>query len=239
MASILVLQHSERCTPGRLGEVLIAHGRRLDVRFVGRDGAGALPTDLREYAGVLSLGGPQNVDEGHAWMSAEMALLKRAHGAGLGVVGICLGHQLLATAMGGRVAPMATPEVGFRPVTLTPPGRDDPVLAGQQWTTMQFCSHGQEVVQAPPGAVVLAGSAPCRVQAYGLGPRSYGFQYHFEWTRPMLKAVSASDDSLLCRCGMTLEDIDEQCETHYARFDEVSTRLCGQIAGMVLRDPPR
>ncbi|MCC7388422.1 MAG: type 1 glutamine amidotransferase [Phycisphaerales bacterium] len=234
MASILVLQHSERCKPGRLGEVLVARGRRLDVRFVGRDGAGALPTDLREYAGVLSLGGPQNLDEAHAWMPAEMALLKRAHEAGLGVVGICLGHQLLAGAMGGRVAAMPTPEVGFRPVTLTPPGRDDPVLAGQQWTTMQFCSHGQEVAEPPPGAVVLAGSAACRVQAYRLGARSYGFQYHFEWTRPMLRAVSASEDTLLSRCALTLGDIDEQCDTHYARFEEVSTRLCGQIAAMVL-----
>lgn len=234
MARVLVLQHSDLCKPGRLGEVLVEHGRVLDVRFVGRDGAGALPRDLREYAGVVSLGGPQNVDEAHDWMPAEMDLLRRAHGAGLGVVGICLGHQLFAASMGGRVEPMETPEVGFHPVSLTVPGRDDPVLAGQPWTARQFCSHGQRVAEAPPGAVVLAGSAGCKVQAFRLGARGYGFQYHFEWTRPMLEAVNASDDTLLRRCGMTVQDIDEQCATHYERFAEISERLCVQLVGMVL-----
>jgi GMP synthase-like glutamine amidotransferase len=234
MSRILVLQHSDLCKPGRLGRVLVEHGRVLDIRRVDRDAGAALPGDLGDYAGVLSLGGPQNVPEGHAWMAGEMALLRRAHEAGLGVVGICLGHQLLATAMGGRVAPMETPEAGFYPIDLTPAGREDPVLAGQQWSTMQFCSHGQEVVAPPPGAVVLAGSAGCVVQAYRLGVRSYGFQYHFEWTRPMLEATSASDQSLLRRCGVTLTDIDEQCARHYARFAETSERLCGCLAAMIL-----
>lgn len=234
MATVLVLQHSELCTPGRLGAVLVAHGRRLDVRFVGREGAAALPAGLDGYAGVLSLGGPQNVDEGHAWMAPEMALLRAAHERGLGVVGICLGHQLLAAALGGRVAAMQTPEVGFHALDLTAAGRDDPVLAGQPWRSMQFCSHGQEVVEAGPGAVVLAGSAGCRVQACRYGLRGYGFQYHFEWTRGMLEAVSASDDTLLCRCGVTVADLGAQCDAHYARFDELSTRLCGRLAGMVL-----
>ncbi len=234
MSRILVLQHTDLCKPGRLGRVLVEHGRVLDIRRVDRDAGAALPGDLGEYAGVLSLGGSQNVTEGHAWMAGEMALLRRAHEAGLGVVGICLGHQLFATAMGGRVAPMETPEVGFHTAALTPAGRDDPVLAGQQWSGMQFCSHGQEVVSPPPGAVVLAGSAGCVVQAYRLGVRSYGFQYHFEWTRPMLEATSANDQSLLGRCGVTLKDIDEQCARHYARFEETSERLCSQIAAMVL-----
>lgn len=235
MSRILVLQHSDLCAPGRLGRVLIEHGRVLDVRRVDRDGEAALPGDLREHAGVLSLGGPQNVTEGHGWMAGEMALLRRAHEAGLGVVGICLGHQLFAAAMGGRVAPMETPEVGFHAVELTAPGRDDPVLAGQQWSAMQFCSHGQEVVEAPPGAKALARSAACKVQAFRMGARSYGFQYHFEWTRRMVEATSASDDTLLCRCGLTLKDIDEQCASHYARFEETGERLCGQIATMILR----
>ena len=167
-------------------------------------------------------------------MRPEMTLLRAAVESGRGVVGICLGHQLLATVLGGRVAAMETPEVGFHEVTLTPAGRDDPIHAGQHWRSMQFCSHGQEVVEAPAGSAVLSGSAGCRVQALRHGPRAYGFQHHFEWTRPIIDAVSASDHTLLARCHLKLEDIDEQCATHYARFEQTGERLCKQIVTMVL-----
>jgi GMP synthase-like glutamine amidotransferase len=233
MGRIIVVQHSDRCAPGRLGAVLRAHGNILDVRRPDRDGAGALPRDLESVTGVVSLGGPQNVTDGLDWMGAEMALLRSAHEAGLPVVGICLGHQLLAAALGGEVRAMERPEIGFHPIDLLPAGRDDFVLAGIPWTSMQFCSHGQEVVKAPAGAAVLAKSAACAVQAFRASARTYSFQYHFEWTRDMIGATSGSDAEFLARAGASLVDIDAQCDTHYGRFAEISERLCENLAKLV------
>lgn len=233
MSRILVVQHSDLCTPGRLGRVLVSRGHGLDIRRPDRSGSGVFPRDLREVSGVVSLGGPQNVSDGLEWMSGEMALLRAAHVAGVPVVGICLGHQFIAAALGGEVRAMATPEVGFHTVDLLVPGRDDPVLGGVPWSGMQYCSHGQEVFKAPPGAAVLARSEACAVQAYRVGQRTYGFQYHFEWTREIIQATSEHDGSMLACCGLKVADIDEQCATHYARFAEVSERLCDSLAMLV------
>jgi GMP synthase-like glutamine amidotransferase len=236
MPRILVLQHSDLCHPGRLGSVLVAHGRVLDMRRPDRDGPDALPPDLADIAGVVSLGGPQNVTDGLDWMAAEMRLLRVAHESGLPVAGICLGHQLLAAALGAPVAPMAQPEVGFHRVDLLPPGRDDWVFSGIPWASMQFCSHGQEVVTPPAGAAVLARSEACAIQAFRAGERTYGFQYHFEWTRDMVSATSASDPDMLSRCRLGAADISTQCDAHYARFAEISDRLCKSLATLVFAD---
>jgi GMP synthase-like glutamine amidotransferase len=233
MARIIVVQHSDACGPGRLGAVLRAHGHILDVRRPDRDGAAAIPRDLNEVTGVVSLGGPQNVTDGLDWMGEEMSLLRGADRAGLPVVGVCLGHQLLAAALGGEVKAMERPEVGFHAVDLLPAGRDDFVLSGIPWTSMQFCSHGQEVAKLPAGAAALARSAACAVQAFRAGARTYGVQYHFEWTRDMIGAASGSDADFLARAGVSLAEIDAQCEAHYDRFAEISQRLCESLAKLV------
>ncbi len=232
MRRVVVVQHSGHCTPGRLGRVLRDRGHVLDIRRPDLEGSAALPENLRGVTGVVSLGGPQNVTDGLEWMSAEQALLRHAHEAGLPVVGVCLGHQMLAAALGGEVRPMEKPEVGFHSVELLGPGRDDWILAGVPWASHQFCSHGQEVGKPPPGAAVLARSGACALQAFRMGVRTYGFQYHFEWTRPMISATSASDGGFLQRAGVTLGEIERQCEMHYERFAEVSDRLCAQLVDL-------
>lgn len=233
MSSILVLQHSDLCTPGRLGRVLTRSGRRMEIRRPDRDGPDAVPRDVREIAGVLSLGGPQNATDEHDWILAERELLRKAHAAGVGIVGICLGHQLLAAALGGRLGTMKTPEIGFHEITLLGPGREDPVLAGQLWKTRQFCSHEQEVIEVPKEAVVLAASERCAVQACRIGQRSYGFQYHFEWTQRMMEADTSQNTETLARCGLTRDSLAEQFEKYGTRFEEISTRLCEQLVSLV------
>jgi GMP synthase-like glutamine amidotransferase len=97
-------------------------------------------------------------------------------------LGLCLGHQLLGEAMGGRVGPMTQPEVGILDVSLTEAGARDPVFAGLPPSFRALQWHGAEVAVAPPGAAVLAQSPACAIQAMRVGGRAYGVQYHVEIT---------------------------------------------------------
>jgi len=120
--AIIVFQHDDRNAAGRLGLTLRDHGFKLDIRRLHR--GDAVPPDFDEVEGVLSLGGKPNVDDPrdmHPWMDAELAFLREAHARALPVVGICLGHQLIAAALGGEVAKADKPEAGFVRVRLTPP----------------------------------------------------------------------------------------------------------------------
>ena len=103
--ALIVFEHHPLETTGRLGTVLNQHGHKL--RYVRLHRGEAVPTDLDDVDGVIAMGGPMNVDEveKHDWMQPEMDYLKAAHDANLPVLGICLGAQMLAHALGGKVAP--------------------------------------------------------------------------------------------------------------------------------------
>lgn len=132
---------------------------------------------------LMVMGGPQDVwQEDHfPWLVQEKAAIRRwVVEMKKPYLGICLGHQLLASALGGRVGKMPAPEVGLAPVTLTNDGMSDPVLKGFPQTVEAFHWHGAEVAEPPAGATVLASSALCKVQAMRCGQHAYGFQYHCE-----------------------------------------------------------
>lgn len=226
MANILTLQHWDAGHPGRFGTTLRDHGFRLDLRRP--DKGEQLPKDLDNVHGLLILGGPQNVDEGHSWMREEQDLIRAAHQAEMPVVGICLGCQLVAQALGGEVGPMDKPEQGFTKVSLTLAGQTDTAFAGIPWDSLQAQSHGYEVKKLPDGATLLAYGPHCRVQAFRAGLRTFAFQYHPEADAPMLAAM-AHDDAFNARAGVTREELLRQADEHYARFAVISDRLATNL----------
>lgn len=226
--AILVLQHSQTCRPGRLGLTLRDHAFKLDIRRV--DQGDPLPGDLDDVDGIISLGGPQQVDQDLPWIDGECALLRAAHEAQLPIVGICLGHELLAKALGGEVGPSQTPEAGFVDVDILPGAHTDTLLAGIAWHSPQFAHHSYEVTKAPPGAQVLAKSAACAIQAFRAGLRSYGFQYHFEADRTIIEAIMHDGCPNPAHRHVDGGAIDAQLERHYATFARLADRLCVNIA---------
>ena len=147
--------------------------------------AGEMIPPLDGYDALIAMGGPMDVfeEEAHPWLVAEKALIRHAVAErGMPFLGVCLGHQLLADALGGRVERMTEPEVGILEVALTEAGRADPLLAGLDPVATCLQWHGCAVTVPPDGAVTLARSELCAVQAFRVGSHAYGLQYHVELT---------------------------------------------------------
>ena len=142
--------------------------------------------DWDTFDGVLAMGGPMGAgdDAEYPWLEAERRLVADAVGEGLSFLGVCLGVQLLAASLDARVYSAEQAEVGLLEVELTAEGRDDRLFAGfdERFVALQW--HG-DTFDLPPGAVRLASSPLASNQAFRVGERAYGVQFHLEVTGQM------------------------------------------------------
>ena len=175
--TFLALQHIACEPPAAFEDELRSRG--FDLERVELDEGEPLP-DPREFAGLIVMGGPMGAyeEDAHPWLAAEKEAIGEAARAGQAVWGVCLGAQLLASALGARVYPGPAAEVGVLPVELTSQAADDPVFesAPSSFPTLQW--HG-DTFDLPDGATLLASSPAYRNQAFGYG-RAYGIQFHLE-----------------------------------------------------------
>jgi GMP synthase-like glutamine amidotransferase len=226
--AIIVLQHHDSAHAGRLGRTLGDYAHRLDIRRL--DAGDRVPVDLDNVDGVVSMGGRQDVGDNVSWLREEMAFIKAAHEASIPVVGVCLGAQLIAAALGGQVGPMEKPVIGFRQVSINPTGQIDTLLAGVSWTAPQFCHHGQTITELPTGATLLASSEHCRVQMFKVGMKTYGYQFHFEADRAQVEAICQANTDLNQRAGVTTEQILTQADKHFDALARAADRISENIA---------
>jgi GMP synthase-like glutamine amidotransferase len=178
----LVFQHIAIEHPGVFRDFFAADGIAWDV--VELDEGEAIPS-LDNYDALWVMGGPMDVWEEteHPWLKAEKAAIREwVEDRARPYMGLCLGHQLLGAALGGKVGKMAQPEVGILDINLTVAGRADPLFAGIETPFQALQWHGAAVLEAPEGAVILADSPVCANQAMRIGDLAYGLQYHTELT---------------------------------------------------------
>lgn len=177
----LVFQHVDVEHPGSFREFMRSDGIAWDT--VELDAGEPIP-GLAGYDALPVMGGPMDAweDDLYPWMAPEKQAIRAWVDSGRPFLGICLGHQLLAAALGGRVGPMATPEVGICPVTLHRAAAGDRLFEGLSSPLSCLQWHGSEVRQLPDGAVLLAGNEACRVQSFRAGDKAYGIQFHVEVT---------------------------------------------------------
>lgn len=182
------LQHVDFEDPGAI--VSWARGRGHPVSRTLLFAGESLPR-LAEFDWLLVMGGPMNVyDDGlFPWLAAERAFIRDAIGAGKTVVGICLGAQLIADAIGGRVVKNRHREIGWHPVFMTDAARVSPVLSFLPETPIVFQWHGDAFVSLPDGATILARGEACANQAFRYGERVFGFQFHLEYAREHIEAL--------------------------------------------------
>ena len=177
MKRVLALQHVDDDPPGYLGEILQEHDIAYDVVDVTRE---AIP-DPTNYQALISMGGPQHVyvDTNLPYMLAEKAAFQRALEKDIAILGICLGGQILASALGADVSRHHMTELGFYSIPLTEEGRRDPLFAGFADYHCAFHWH-EDIFALPNGALCLASNKNAPNQAFRYGKRAYGLQFHIE-----------------------------------------------------------
>lgn len=178
---ILVFQHVPYEPLGTLDPLLKAAGFR--IRYINFGRAPEVRPTLDKYAALIILGGPMNSDQidRHPNLATEVAVIREAVARNMSVLGICLGAQLLAKALGGSVTRNQGREIGWYDVNLTAAGAEDPVLSTFALTQQVFQWHEDGISLPEHAALVsLAGSPLSEVQAFRYGEHAYGFQFHLE-----------------------------------------------------------
>ncbi|QDA58632.1 type 1 glutamine amidotransferase [Hymenobacter jejuensis] len=186
------LQHISFETPGSILEWAEQHGCELTVTRL-FESEPSFP-DPAQFDLLIVLGGAMSVhDEAvFPWLRAEKALLRTAIELGKRVLGICLGAQLLAEALGGRVYANAEPEIGFLPIQFAPEAAQHPVFRHVSLASTVMHWHG-ETFSLPASATVLASSQACENQAFAYGTKIVGVQFHPELTETILDQMLTHD----------------------------------------------
>ncbi len=222
---ILVFQHVPYEPLGTLDPLLKAAGFRIRYVNFGREPESRPRLDA--YEALIVLGGPMNSDQIDSYpnLLTEVEIIHEAVARNKSVLGICLGAQLLAKALGGSVARNPTREIGWCDVEMTDAGRNDPVLETFAPTQRVFQWH-EDGINMPPSAVHLASSDASHVQAFRYGDHAYGFQFHLEVDRSLIErwlTVPANQPTLKDEAGrIDPADIRLQTEGEIAALESLS-----------------
>lgn len=237
---ILVLQHERVEHPGVFRHFLKEDGHTWEA--IELDEGEPLPDTTEGFDALWVMGGPMDTwqEDIHPWLKEEKAFIRKAVAdEGMPYLGLCLGHQLLAEALGGAVGPSKTPEIGVMDVQLTEAGASGVLFDGLPETFDCLQWHSAEVTALPEGAQVLATSPDCAVQALKWQTRAFSMQFHVEieadtvqnWNNipeyagALDKAIGADAvKQVEAACAARMDSFNERAERLYINWLQATSR---------------
>ena len=182
---ILVICHVAHEGLGSMEPLFKKKGVLFEYQSLATDDS--LSIDHQKYSALIVMGGPMGVyqTEQYPFLETEVKIIRAFLAEGKPFLGICLGAQVLAKALGAFVGKNKQKEIGWYPLNLTDQAKDDPLFKKMKVTETVFQWHG-DTFQIPQGAVCLASSPLCTHQAFRFGKNVYGLQFHVEMTKELV-----------------------------------------------------
>jgi GMP synthase-like glutamine amidotransferase len=219
------LQHVPFEGPGAFAASLAKRGITLDQRLVPKDG---LPKDSGDL--LIVMGGPMSVNDPDPWIVDETAFILSAMLAGKPVIGICLGSQFMAKALGSTIRPGKTLEIGMTQVRLTPGAKQDPVFSMLPDSFDVFEWHG-EVFDLPNDCVPLAGSEVAPLQAFRYGAHAYGLLFHLEMEETGIDNLCRECAPDLMKARLSAQQVKTTALPRLPQLHHMADRLVTHLLG--------
>ena len=208
---------------GAFATALTARGVSLEHYLVPQDG---LPKDAGDL--LIVMGGPMSVNDSDGWIAQETAFIRSVILAGKPVIGVCLGSQFMAKALGVTVRSGKELEIGMTPVRLTNEGKSDPVFGTCPETFEVFEWHG-EVFDLPEHCVPLAGSDIAPLQAFRYGARAYGLLFHLEMEQAGIDSLCVECAPDLMKARLAAQQIKSIALPHLPQLHQTADRLIAHL----------
>jgi GMP synthase-like glutamine amidotransferase len=225
MRAVAILRFSRTEGPAFFADWLDARG--IPWQLVALDENATVPIDPKAYAGIGMMGGPMSVNDALPWVDRVCGLLRDAVAAAVPVIGHCLGGQLLAKALGARVARAPVAELGWIDVEVTSPSaRENWFGRRSRFATFQW--H-YDAFDLPAGAVRVLTNRFNPNQGYVIDDRHIGLQCHLEMTRDLVATWLAADADLLPK----LSSAAMQCDADIRRNLDARVAALNAVAGDV------